>query len=251
MHVTAIATTPVKGFALDARDSVFVDQHGVVDNRRFFLVDGEGNRLRSSLTAWPIVVSSAYDPERERLTMRFPGERHVEGSALAEGETLESTVTRGRISVRVVEGPWTELLSELAGHPVRVVRPDTPGASLTEPLTLVSHASLDRLTAEAGEPVDPRRFRMLLTVDGCGAHEEDEWEGRLARVGGALLRFGGPVDRCAATTRHPETGVTDLDTLRLIKRYRGLSSAGTIDFGVYAGVVEAGWIRVGDRVAAS
>ena len=45
--VTSIATTPVKGFTLVPRGDVFVGPHGVVDNRRFFLVDGEGNRLRS------------------------------------------------------------------------------------------------------------------------------------------------------------------------------------------------------------
>ena len=50
------------------------------------------------------------------------------------------------------------------------------------------------------------------------------------------------------TTRHPDTGVRDLDTLGLIKAYRGLSERRTIDFGVYADIVEAGVVRVGDTV---
>jgi hypothetical protein len=36
------------------------------------------------------------------------------------------------------------------------------------------------------------------------------------------------------TTRDPDSGVRDLDTLRLIAGYRG-RPRGTIDFGVYAG----------------
>jgi uncharacterized protein YcbX len=248
VRITEIATAPVKGFALDARDEVYVGERGVVENRRFFLVDGDGNRLRSSLTAWPVVVSGRYDVEREELTVRFPDGREVTGSAVAEGETLICQVSSGPVEVRVVEGPWTEPLSQLAGHPVRLVRAPALGATQTQPVTFVSQASLDRLAEEAGTAVDSRRFRMLFTIGGCGAHEEDEWRGRTARVGDAVLRFGGPVDRCAVTTRDPDTGVTDLDTLRLIKQYRGMSANGTIDFGVYAEVVEPGRVRLGELV---
>jgi uncharacterized protein YcbX len=248
IRITEIATAPVKGFALGRRDEVFLGEHGVVDNRRFFLVDGDGRRLRSSLTAWPVVVSAAYDEDREELAMRFPDGRELAASAVAGDESVRCTVARGTIEVRVVPGPWTEPLSELAGHPVRVVRPDLPGAVLGAPVTFVSRASLDRLADEAGRPIDSRRFRMLFTIDGCGAHQEDDWNGRTARVGGAVLRFRGPVERCAMTTRDPDTGVRDLDTLRLIKEYRGMPRKGKIDFGVYADVVEPGLVRVGDSV---
>ena len=62
---------------------------------------------------------------------------------------------------------------------------------------------------------------MLFELDGCEPHEEDTWDGRRFAVGGAVLRVGGPVARCAMTTRDPETGERNLDTLRLIKDYRG------------------------------
>ena len=251
VRVTEILTAPVRGFALDSRGEVYVSERGVVENRRFFLVDADGNRLRSSLTAWPIAVSGSYDAEREELTMRFPGDREVRGKALGDGHVLWPKVGESTVEVRVVEGPWEEPLSELAGHPVRVVRPEHPGEALGEPLTFVSTASLARLGTEAGREIESRRFRLLFTIDGCRAHEEDEWNGRTARVGETLVRFGGPVDRCAMTTRNPFTGATDLDTLRLIKSYRGTSPQGTIDFGVYAQVVEPGRVRVGDEIALS
>jgi len=50
------------------------------------------------------------------------------------------------------------------------------------------------------------------------------------------------------TTRNPESGVVDLDTLRTIKGYRGLRD-GDIDFGIVGAVVEPGRVRVGDAVA--
>lgn len=248
IRITQIATAPVKGFALEARSDVWLGETGVVENRRFLLVDGDGNRLRSSLTAWPVVASGVYDAEREELTIRLPDGRELTGSAVANGETLRCAAGGREIEVGVVDGPWSEALSELAGHPVRLARPELPGMSLTEPVTVVSQASLDRLAAEAGTEIDARRFRMLFTIDGCEAHEEDAWNGRTARVGEAVVRFGGPVDRCAVTTRDPDTGVVDLDVLRLIKSYRGMSTEGTIDFGVYAQVVEPGRVRVGDAI---
>ena len=126
------------------------------------------------------------------------------------------------MEMRIVEGPWNEPLSRVAGRAVRLARPEHPGDPLTEPVTLMSDGSLARLEREAGRPVDPRRFRMLFTLSGCDAHEEDTWEGRLraARRGGHSRHGPGrPLRRDDPRSRH---GERDLDTLRLIKGYRGL-----------------------------
>ena len=245
--VARISVTPVRGFQFEHPAAVELTERGVVENRRFFLVDGEGNRLRSSLTAWPIEVEGRYDAVRERLWMRFPDGREVEGSSLGNGAEVEGVFKDGRVvPARIVDGEWTELLSALAGHPVRVARPEQPGECLVQPVTLVSDGSIARLSREAGVEVDERRFRMLFSLAGCGEHEEDGWASRLVQVGEALLRVGGPVDRCAATTRQPETG--DLDTLRLIRSYRCVRNGEAIDFGVYATVEESGRVRVGGPV---
>jgi len=75
--VSRISVTPVKGFALLCPEEVELTKRGVVENRRFFLVDGEGRRLRASLTDWPCLVHGEYDPEEEILAMRFPDGREV------------------------------------------------------------------------------------------------------------------------------------------------------------------------------
>ncbi len=128
------------------------------------------------------------------------------------------------------------------------MRTDRAGTGLNDPVTLVSDGSLDRLARQAGtDEIDSRRFRMLFELTGCEAHEEDTWDGRQFAVGGAVVRVGGPVDRCAVTTRDPDTGERDLDTLRLIKSYRGQrESDGAILFGVYGSVLQPGRVRVGD-----
>jgi uncharacterized protein YcbX len=119
---------------------------------------------------------------------------------------------------------------------------------MVEPVTIVSSASVARLSREAGTDVDARRFRSLFELDGCAEHEEDSWEGRSVRLGEALVEIGEPVIRCAVTTRDPDTGERDLDTLRLIESYRGQGPDGEIWFARYGRVVEPGLVRVGDPV---
>jgi uncharacterized protein YcbX len=96
--------------------------------------------------------------------------------------------------------------------------------------------------------IDPRRFRMLLVIDGVTEHEEDTWSGQHLQIGQAVVRVAGPVDRCVVITRDPETGERDVDALRLIKNYRGLRER-FIDFGVFASVEQPGIVRLGDRVS--
>jgi uncharacterized protein YcbX len=249
IHVDLISVTPVKCMALHHPDSIDLTAGGVLENRRFLLVDGEDRRLRSSLTSWPMPIRPEYDPDLERLTLRFPDGTVVEGSAHGSGEAVEIDLHGGRsTTAQLVAGGWNDLLSEMADHPVRLMRPVTHGRLQEAPVTLLSDGSLERLSEQAGAFVDGRRFRMLLTLSGCRPHEEDDWNGRLLRIGGAVVRAGGPVDRCAMTTRDPDTGARDIDTLRLIKDYRGTSPRGTIDFGVYGDIVRPGTVRVGDRV---
>jgi hypothetical protein len=150
-----------------------------------------------------------------------------------------------------LRGPWSEALSSFMGRPLRVVAARTGvdrgregGASL------VSRASLARLAEVAqAESVDPRRFRMLLEIDGVAAHEEDGWVGRRVRVGDALLWLHGHVGRCLVTSRDPDSAETDLPTLDLLRSYRSAEPATEpLPFGVYGEVVEGGTVRVGDPV---
>lgn len=250
MRVGRINVTPVKGFRLLHPEQVSLGPDGVQENRRFFLVGADGQRKRTSTTAWPCLVEAEWDAGAETLRMRFPDGAEVEGDARGNGERLHTTAGVLDIDGQVVHGPWEEHLSRLAGEPIRLGRADRVGVGLVEPVTLVSDGSLRRFAREAGvEELDSRRFRMLLELDGCGEHEEDGWEGRLVRAGEAVLRVGGPVDRCAATTRDPATARRDLDTLRILGDYRGQRpSDGAVLFGVYARVVEPGLVRVGDAI---
>lgn len=173
----------------------------------------------------------------------------MSASAIASGESLECEIGKRPQSYRLVPGPWDELLSELGGHGVRLGRIEQVGATMVEPVTIMSSASAVRLAREAGlESLDPRRFRSLFELDWCEEHEEDEWQGRCLRVSEALIEVGEPVIRCAVTTRDPKTGERDFDALTSIAGYRGRGEDGEIFFTRYGRVVEPGLVRVGDEV---
>ena len=149
----------------------------------------------------------------------------------------------------VVDGPFGEALSSFAGQPLRLVRPDVRGSSFDGfPISVCSMESLGALAQAANEPsVDGRRFRQNIYISGTTPHGEDEWIGGKVRVGCAVISVKMRDERCVMTTRNPDTGDHDLNTLKIIASYR-TDIPKDVCFGVYATVVEPGDARVGDEV---
>lgn len=256
MKVAWLYVAPVKGLAIEARDHVKLGPAGVEDDRRFCVVGEDGRVLNGKRLAAVTTIGAHFDPATDRLELRMAGDAHVAG-AVRVGEPTRVTIYGNEAAGHVVEGPWAEALSEQLGRPVRLVRLDDPGnghdrADERAGATLLSLASLERLAEEAGveAPVDPRRFRMLIGIDGAAAHEEDGWIGRRVRVGSAVVAPAGNVGRCRVTTLDPVTGIPDLDTLDVLARYRAdVPSSERLAFGVWARVERPGRVALGDEIA--
>jgi uncharacterized protein len=250
-HVSWLTIAPVKGLALVEVDELALARDGVRENRRFYLVDVDGQRYGLKRDGRLALVRPAWDAARRRLELAFPDGSVVAGEVDVDGEVTTQFVGR-QVTGRVVRGPWSEALSAYAGRPLRLVRTEVGIAVDRDrgPVSMLSEASLEELRRQAGrkERVDPRRFRMLIGVGGVRAHEEDEWIGRRVQVGEAVVLLREQVARCAVTTQNPKTGKPDFDTLREIKAYRGARERKLIDFGVYGAVAEPGRVRLGDPV---
>ena len=247
--VARLSVAPVKGLALSYPDEVELGQHGVAEDRLFVFVDADGRRYGLIRDGHLALIRAAYADGRLRL--EFPDGTVVEDEVRIDGG-LTTDMYKREIEVDLVHGPWNEAVSRFAGRPLRLARARDERRAVDRvngPVSLVSQASLDELARYAGaERVDPRRFRMLVGVDGVGPDEEDGWLGREVRLGEARVRFLAQVDRCAITTQNPDTGEPDLDTLRTIKEYRGVRDGKRLDFGIYGEVVRPGRVRVGDPV---
>lgn len=155
---------------------------------------------------------------------------------------------------------------------------DAPFASVS----ILNLASLRALSQKLGHPLDVRRFRGNLWIEGLAPWEEFDLVGKTLTIGGADLKHPGsgseavaqvkkpgsgseavaqleipgsgseavahleiiePITRCRATEANPDTGKRDANTLRALE-----DGWGHQDFGVYAMVRQGGAIKAGDTI---
>jgi uncharacterized protein YcbX len=185
------------------------------------------------------------------LTLAFPDGTTVSREVGFDG-SLAARFWGETVEVRVVDGPWSEAISDFVGRDLRLVRASGPAPDRLRSgaATILGTGSLRALARMLGvDEVDGRRFRMNFGIEGLGEHQEDEWLGRRVRLGEAVVVPRGNVGRCAVTTQNPDTGSPDLDTLKALAAYRRvLETTEPLPFGVHAVVEQPGRVRVGDTV---
>jgi uncharacterized protein YcbX len=250
MKVARLAIAPVKGLGLVHPDEIVLARDGVRNDRRFYLVDPDGRLVNNKTCGELMQVRPEVSDDASRLTLAFPSGEAVTGEVVA-GAAVETSFYGRPVAGRFAEGPWSEALSEHAGRPLRLVRAEEQGAAIDRihVVSLISDGSLRALARHAGAThVDGRRFRMTIELAGGEEHAEDEWIGGEVEAGEALIRVTGPVGRCVVTTRNPDTGVSDLDTLRELADYRTLREGKSFGCGVCGDVLVEGTVRVGDSI---
>jgi len=107
---------------------------------------------------------------------------------------------------------------------------------------VVNLATVQAFALEAGMPIDPRRFRANLYVDGLEPEEELRWLGRVIRAGDAELEVVDRCERCKVITMDPDTSEATPELLRiLVERHDER-------LGMYCRVAAPGRVSVGDFV---
>lgn len=125
-----------------------------------------------------------------------------------------------------------------------IAAPDIGMADADFPsVSLISLSSLDALSHAVGQPMDARRFRGNLWLDGLAPFAEFDWVGKTICIGEAELKVTERIGRCRATEANPDTGERDTDTLNALR-----SGWGHTDFGVKAVVRRGGPVRIGDTL---
>jgi uncharacterized protein YcbX len=107
---------------------------------------------------------------------------------------------------------------------------------------LVTTSSLRTMAAIGGD-FDVRRFRPNIVVDTPQEGlAEQQWIGGTIRTGTFAISVEIPAIRCSVPTREQPGLPADAEVSRTVSRH------GDRCFGIYADIVEAGVVRVGDRV---
>lgn len=190
-----------------------------------------------TLTRTPALarIDCAFDPATGALTLTHPDRPPL--TAAPDEAAGAAAIADWVAPLAAPSGPGPYRLARLAEGALTDF-PDTH-------IAIGSLASLRALEGMAGRPLEPRRFRMNLWLDGFAPWEELEWTGREITVGPVRLKITDRIQRCAATHASPESGRRDTPVTELLH-----ARFGHMDFGVYAQVVEGGEIRVGDPAAA-
>ena len=246
--VARFNVTPVKSTSLQHPDLIELGLNGVAADRRFLFIGIYGHRISGGAKAALLGIRSTFDADDDRLTLELSDGTRVEGDAAPAGDGIRVALFDRQVDARQVPGPFDMAVSRVLGRDVMLVRVErTERGGGVRPVSIVSTASVEELGRRAErETPDPRRFRMLVELDGCAPHEEDGWTGLRLLMGDAVVRVGDGVPRCVLTTLHPDTGEPDFPTLDVLATYR--RREGELLFGVYADVEEPGRVSVGDAI---
>ena len=261
-HLSAIYIYPLKSAAGIALSSVVVDQVGLRYDRRWMLVDQEGNFL--SQRSHPEMAQLAPALESDALRISAPGREPLEVplAGVRGGGRLDAVRVWHEDRYAADCGPkGREWVSAFMGFPCRLVQAGEPtkgprvapsgsvraGFADAEPAHVISTASLDDLNARLADPLPMTRFRPNLVVSGIPAYGEDRWA--TVRIGGVPVRGARPCPRCALTTMDPGTGTKGKEPLRTLSTYRSLGR-GEVVFGMNVRFERTGVLHVGDPIVA-
>jgi uncharacterized protein YcbX len=237
---------PVKGMRHLALDRLFLDEQGAVGDRAWCLVDVEQSRVLKTVQH-PSLIGVVARTQGDELELTLPTGERVSAPVPPSGEVVTCDYWGRPVDLALTDGPHAELLSGHLGEPVRLAAAPRGGVVFADPVTIVGTASLRDLAARVGRE-DVRhqaaRFRATFVVETEEPYVEDSWTGQEHVVGGATLRIGGPIPRCAVIDHHPVTGEKDLRLLRTLARDRPVNRAGEPMLGVYATCVRPGRVDV-------
>jgi uncharacterized protein len=221
-HVLEIRRYPVKAMGGEALESVEVDGRGLVGDRAYAVVDGDGK-----------LASGKHSRRFRRRDQVFE---------------FASRTTPGGVVVSGREGEWPTpgdaldgVLSQAMGSPVRVLPETTTPYFDACPVSLIGTASLAWCREHLDVDADRRRIRPNLVVETDEPFVEETWSGPIG-IGGITLSPVERIERCRMID------VAQEGLAREGRWLKALTEAREMYLGVYLHVSVPGTIAVGQPV---
>lgn len=259
-HVSGVFIYPLKGAAGVAVRSAELDELGFVHDRRWMIVDANGEFVsQRTVPRLALVRAALLD---DRVLLRAPGAAPLPLPLVAPAAADSSVhIWDDDVLAASAGDNAAAWISAYLGFPARIVglapgavRPVNPGYARRPtdrvafvdafPCLLISQAALDALNLRLALPVPMNRFRPNLVVERTIAHAEDGW--KRIRTGTVVFNVVKPCSRCVVTTVDQSAGVAGDEPLRTLSGYRRVG--GKVMFGQNLIHRAPGRVSVGDPV---
>jgi uncharacterized protein YcbX len=107
-------------------------------------------------------------------------------------------------------------------------------------ISLINLETIKALELEMGKKLDPVRLRGNILIDNLPAFSENNLVDYRIQIGSVILRVLKRIERCAATTVNPDSGIRDAFIPNVLHR-----SYGHDECGLYAEVVSGSELEEG------
>ncbi|WP_373742083.1 MOSC domain-containing protein [Neisseria sp.] len=252
MKLTEIVYYPVKSMRGIAAAEAEISQAGLPYDREWLLADTSGKFVTARKL--PELLLWSAKPFSDGLTLTAPDGSSREIRTVSLNQEADVQVWKDVFSAHFGDEETDAWLSAKLGMPVRLHYLGSPSSRILPhtqtplsfadgaPYLLTSQASLDAFNGMLDMPVEMRRFRPNLVIDGSSAWVEEGW--KRIRIGTVEFEIFKPCVRCVMTT-------VDLATARKAPDQEPLSTlaiARNAIFGVNMTALGNGSVSVGDEV---
>ena len=256
---------PIKGCRGLSLTEARIDAFGLVDDRRYLIVEPDGTFLTQR--ELPRMALIEPQPSVDGLLIAGPAfpalsiPRALPNAPLKKVRVWKNT----DLSADDCGDTAAAWLTDFLERPSRLVRIgaafERPILKVTEkpvhhvhfadgyPFLVLSESSLHDLNDRMASPVPMDRFRPNFVLSDCETFAEDRWP-RL-KIGEVIFRAVGPCARCIVTTTDQVTGQrTGPEPLRTLATYRRDSrEPSNVNFGQnLVHETKTGIVRIGDEV---
>ena len=247
--IQSIYRYPVKGLSPQALPQVTLTVGGTLPADRAYAIENGPTRFDPAHPAYfpkqrflmlmrnerLAALKTGYDEQNHTLTIEH------EGRDVARGDLRTA---EGRAAIEAFMAAFCA--DELKGPPKVLAGEGHSFSDVAKKVvSIINLASVAAVETAVGAPVDPLRFRANLYVAGWPAWHEFDLMGEELSAGGARLKVVKRIVRCAATNVDPQTGIRDMEIPPTLMR-----TFDHMDCGVYAEVIGAGDVRIGDAIRA-
>ncbi len=235
MRLSQLAIYPIKSCAQITLTQAELSPFGLHNDRRWMLVDEQGVMLTQRKHARMCLIHCQTDHQLIRVNAPGMDELAIDTeSTLHDNRSVPARVWEDDCRALDAGEQAAAWFTGFLGTPARLVYfPDDTfrqcdlnyaregeqtAFSDGFPYLLISQASLDDLNSRLDQPVEMRRFRPNLVIEGSDAFAEDNW--KRIRIGDINFRLVKPCSRCIIPSIDPDTGLKNAEPVKTLASYR-------------------------------